>query len=108
MFNNIKWIFFDIGSTLIDESKAYEHRIKDTVNELIFHIFNLALERANCNPQISIMIGDWLDNDIVPAKSLGMHTIWIKQGFAKFTELRNELEKPDYVINDLNDIFKYL
>ena len=32
MFNNIKWIFFDIGSTLIDESKAYEHRIKDTVN----------------------------------------------------------------------------
>ena len=76
--------------------------------ELIFHIFNLALERANCNPQNSIMIGDRLDNDIVPAKSLGMHTIWIKQGFAKFTELRNELEKPDYVINDLNDILKYL
>ena len=28
---NIKWIFFDIGSTLVDESKAYEHRIKDTI-----------------------------------------------------------------------------
>ena len=29
--NNIQWLFFYIGSTFVDESKAYEHRIKDTV-----------------------------------------------------------------------------
>ena len=29
--NNIQWLFFYIGSTLVDESTAYEHRIKDTV-----------------------------------------------------------------------------
>lgn len=29
--NNIQWLFFYIGSTLVDESAAYEHRIKDTV-----------------------------------------------------------------------------
>ena len=28
---NIKWLFFDIGSTLIDESIAYRKRIETTV-----------------------------------------------------------------------------
>ena len=27
----IKWIFFDVGSTLVDESKAWEKRVSDTV-----------------------------------------------------------------------------
>lgn len=25
MFKGIEWIFFDVGSTLIDEQKAYEY-----------------------------------------------------------------------------------
>lgn len=29
--NNIKWIFFDIGSTLVDESIAYRNRIERTI-----------------------------------------------------------------------------
>lgn len=28
--NKIKWIFFDVGSTLIDETECYNHRIRDT------------------------------------------------------------------------------
>lgn len=31
MNNEIKWIFFDVGTTLVDETKAYEHRIKDSI-----------------------------------------------------------------------------
>lgn len=31
--------------------------------------------------QEAVMIGDRLDNDISPAKRLGMQTIWIRQGF---------------------------
>ena len=27
----IEWIFFDVGSTLVDESKAWEKRVSDTV-----------------------------------------------------------------------------
>ena len=27
------------------------------------------------------MIGDRIDNDIAPAKSLGMNTVWIRQGY---------------------------
>ena len=29
LMNKIKWIFFDIGSTLVDESAVYENRIKE-------------------------------------------------------------------------------
>ena len=29
--NKVKWIFFDIGSTLVDESVAYKNRIKKTI-----------------------------------------------------------------------------
>ena len=27
----IKWIFFDVGSTLVDETDAYDHRVRDMV-----------------------------------------------------------------------------
>ena len=30
--NNINWIFFDIGSTLVDESVAYQNRIEKTIS----------------------------------------------------------------------------
>ena len=29
--DKIKWIFFDMGSTLIDESIAIEHRIREVI-----------------------------------------------------------------------------
>lgn len=28
---NVKWIFFDVGSTLVDETEAYNHRIRDMI-----------------------------------------------------------------------------
>ena len=28
----IKWLFFDVGSTLVDEEEAYRHRIKDMIS----------------------------------------------------------------------------
>jgi HAD superfamily hydrolase (TIGR01549 family) len=45
-------------------------------------LFQLALEQAQCKPYQAVMIGDRIDNDIRPAKSLG----W-KQ-FAYFKDLR--------------------
>lgn len=32
MMSIIKWIFFDIGSTLVDESVAYKNRIERTIS----------------------------------------------------------------------------
>ena len=46
-------------------------------------IFEHALKAAGCQPQDAVMIGDRIDNDTVPAQSLGMKAVWIKQGFGK-------------------------
>ena len=37
-----EWLFFDVGSTLIDETKAYEHRIKDVIagTDITYEQFN--------------------------------------------------------------------
>ena len=29
LMEDIKWLFFDVGSTLVDEHLAYEHRFRD-------------------------------------------------------------------------------
>lgn len=67
-------------------------------------IFEIALERSNCEPANAIMIGDRIDNDIVPAKQMGMNTIWIKQGFGQYWKIRQEMEKPDFIVNNLTEI----
>ncbi|MGN0458471.1 MAG: HAD family hydrolase [Eubacterium sp.] len=71
-------------------------------------IFNLALEQAGCKPNEAVMIGDRLDNDIAPAKQLGMKTVWIRQGFAKYQSVNNETEQPDYIIDSIADILDIL
>jgi len=62
------------------------------------------LERAGCKPEEAVMIGDRIDNDIVPAKSLGMRTVWIKQGFGKYWVMKDESEQADYMVNSLMEI----
>ena len=199
---NINWIFFDIGSTLVDESECYEIRYKETTdntdvtcqefkNKVIefaatsdnpyketlqfyglkktkWHkeleypypftesfldelykkyklgiianqsvgsaqrladwgigkyfdlviasaeegvekpnpeIFRLALERANCLPENAVMVGDKIDNDILPAKKLGLKTIWVKQGFGKY---QPKSDVPHYTIQTLEEILELL
>ena len=64
-------------------------------------IFEYALGKANCKPQEACMIGDRLDNDVLPAKSLGMKTVWIKQGFGALQKPATKDEEPDYTIEKL-------
>ena len=71
-------------------------------------IFEIALERGNCKPNNAVMIGDRIDNDIIPAKLLGMHTIWIKQGFGQYWNITQEVEKADCVVHSLMDICNIL
>lgn len=71
-------------------------------------IFERALERAICNPIEAVMIGDRIDNDIMPAKEIGMVTIWIKQGFWKYWVIANEIEKADYEVNNLSELISLL
>ena len=201
LMNKIKWIFFDIGSTLVDESAVYENRIKEITqgnnidrNEFVakvieraqtspkpivsaaedygvkvpawrhdlevlypdtkevlqrlsqkykigiianqdfgteqrltdfnvhqhidlviasaeegvakpdLRIFQIALARADCKPEEAVMVGDRIDNDIIPANKIGMTTVWIKQGFGSYAEPKTVEEQPDYIVNNLAEI----
>jgi len=44
-------------------------------------IFEEALRQTGADPTSSIMVGDRIDNDIRPAKRVGMKTIWLDQDF---------------------------
>jgi len=201
LLKDIKWIFFDVGSTIVDESKAYERRIEEAIKggnvtyeqfykvmvdfykqnkkgdlealklfgfqkpawhkeeerlypqtenclrilsgkykigiianqslgteerlrmrgilefiDLVIasaeegvakpdpKIFRIALERAGCVAENTVMVGDRLDNDIAPAKRLGMKTIRVKQGFGRLAVPLTETEIPDYSVNDLDEV----
>ena len=72
-------------------------------------IFKMALNEAGCRPQEAVMIGDRLDNDIYPAKKLGMKTVWVRQGYAIYQSIDDEDKRPDHTvdsINELIDLFK--
>ena len=71
-------------------------------------IFRLALQKTNCLPQQAIMIGDRLDNDIVPAKRIGMKTIWIKQGLSRLAQVKNLEERADWTVEKLIDVLPIL
>ena len=67
-------------------------------------IFKLALSEAKCLPIEAVMIGDRIDNDIIPALSLGMKTIWIKQSFGGLGDISLLNLKPDFIIDRIEDI----
>ena len=199
-----KWIFFDIGSTLVDETEAYNHRIRDAIagteitaeqlNEKLIYfakqnlkgdleaikffgltktpwhkedeflypdaekvlqylwgkgykigvianqslgtaerlekwglsryidvvaasaelgvakpderIFRHALEQAECAAENAVMVGDRLDNDIYPAKKLGMKTVWVKQGFAVYQTPDSEEYEADWIVDSLGELLE--
>ena len=198
----IKWIFFDVGSTLVDETEAYDHRVRDMIvgtginfqefdkvrialagqgfdgnseaikyfrlektpwrseDEIPFsdaqstletlcrkgyklgiianqnpglekrledwglrqyfeviaasaeigyakpdkEIFESAFELAGCTAQECVMVGDRLDNDIIPAKSVGMKTVWVKNGLAKYQNTDLGKGVADHQIRSLSEL----
>ena len=72
-------------------------------------IFGKALQLAGCQPQNAVMVGDRLDNDIIPAKNLGMRTVWIRNGLSRHQPIDLGQTVADWVIDhfsDLNEIFR--
>ncbi|MBQ3919948.1 MAG: HAD family hydrolase [Oscillospiraceae bacterium] len=67
-------------------------------------IFDIALERAGCTPDRAVMIGDRMDNDIIPAKKIGMKTVWIRQGFSRFWHIDVDDTRADYEIDSLTEL----
>lgn len=201
---DVKWIFFDVGSTLVDETLAYDHRAKDMLegtgisfadfdskrrefarlgldgnSEAIRYfglrktpwhwederpyadaeetlkalrargfrlgiianqipgteerlktwglreyfdvvaasaelgvakpdkrIFARALEMAGCLPRDAAMVGDRLDNDILPAKAVGMKTVWIRRMPKGGQSSEPGTPQADWVVEELRELKK--
>ncbi len=61
------------------------------------------LNECHVAPEHAIMIGD-SSNDIMPAKTLGMKSIYVTYGYGKI----DKSIKPDYVINRFDEILRVI
>jgi len=66
--------------------------------------FEAVLKKCKCKPEESMMVGDRIDKDIIPAKMVGMKTIRIKIGIHKNQEPRIPEEIPDLTVNKIEEI----
>ena len=66
--------------------------------------FEYALEKIQCDSQNVIMVGDRLDNDIMPAKKAGMKTVRIIQGLNAVQEPFDNTYIPDYEANSVPEL----
>ncbi len=71
-------------------------------------LFRIGIEKAECKPQEIVMVGDRLDNDIFPAKALGMNTVWVKQGFGGMQIPKSQLYEPTKEIDSLDELINIL
>ena len=69
-------------------------------------LFRRALSRAGCAPGDAVMIGDRTDNDVAPAKSLGMQTVLIRQGYGGHDIIHHEGEIPDVTVDRLTELLE--
>jgi len=68
-------------------------------------IFLLALDRARAEPQDAWMVGDRLDADVAPAKSLGMKTVRVlHDSEVSIIPANGDDELPDYEFKDLRPL----
>lgn len=77
---------------------------EEGVSKPDLEIFRRALTVANCLHNNTVMVGDRLDNDIVPAKKVGMKTVWIKQGLGGLATVIHKEEQADYEIENLSEL----
>ena len=71
-------------------------------------IFKLALQKANTTANRIVYVGDRYDNDIVPAKSLGMRAVRILTGMGRFAveDMEWKSDWQLHSIQELSIIFK--
>lgn len=67
-------------------------------------LFFEALQKSGCEACNAVMVGDRLDNDILPANKLGFQTVRIKQGFAKEQIPPSVQHQPTYEVNNLTEL----
>jgi len=67
-------------------------------------LFVHALATAGVEPGRSVMVGDRLDYDILPAQQAGMRTVWVLRGEAPDDPTLEQLEVPDASVRSLREL----
>jgi HAD superfamily hydrolase (TIGR01549 family) len=62
------------------------------------------LDQIDTDPADAVMVGDRQDNDIVPAKMLGMYALRWKGGLFRDQEVRLPFEEPDGELTSLREL----
>jgi HAD superfamily hydrolase (TIGR01549 family) len=66
--------------------------------------FTMAAQSLNVMPAECIMVGDRIDNDIAPARALGMATIRFRTGRHRRQKPRSPTEAPDAEVTDVPEL----
>jgi putative hydrolase of the HAD superfamily len=66
--------------------------------------FQAAAEALGVTPAACIMVGDRIDNDIAPARTLGMAAILFRGGRHRRQRPRSAAEEPDAVVTDVLEL----
>ena len=67
-------------------------------------IFELAIKELAVDPTKAIHIGNRIDTDVIPAKKLGMKTVWVRRGEANPDPSDEDLKQADITVNDLSNL----
>jgi putative hydrolase of the HAD superfamily len=70
------------------------------------NIFTNILKRLQVEAQETIYIGDCPSEDIKGARQAGMRTVFVQSQFYSISDLQASKEKPDFVMKDLEEIYR--
>ena len=87
-------LLFDIGETILEADAQEDALIEAHMSAL--GKFGYPLTREEYLR---------LDNDIIPAKRLGLKTIWVRRGRYRVLEPRTPDELPDATVFDTREIY---
>lgn len=66
--------------------------------------FRVVADALDVPPAACIVVGDRIDNDVVPARALGMTTVLFRGGRHRRQRPRSEAEEPEAVVTDVLEL----
>jgi HAD superfamily hydrolase (TIGR01458 family) len=70
--------------------------------------FGVALDAIDADAELTWMVGDDLEADVIGAKSCGLKAILVRTGKFRESALDDALVKPDAIVDSLGDVPDYL
>ena len=67
-------------------------------------IFELAISKLAIPANQIIHVGNRIDTDVLPAKSLGMRTVWVRRGEANPDPTESDLKQADLAVYELTNL----